>query len=114
MSKYESICSACDNVLPDDAERCADHPLSGIYMVQREAPETANVYETGSAHGRLAITIRRKPSEIPYAVDWPLIQLAGTSEMDGPHCRVTYEFLLGEESFLKACAHLDRMGWVKR
>lgn len=115
MSRYESLCSVCDHVIPDERETCAEHDGAGVYMKRSDPPPaTENVYETGHAHGKLVIVIRRKPSGIPWAIDRELIELAGTAFMDGPNSCVTYEFLLGEESFLKACEHLDRMGWVKR
>lgn len=41
MSRYDSLCSLCDHALPDDADRCPDHPLSGTYMVQSEPHDGA-------------------------------------------------------------------------
>lgn len=37
MSRYDSLCSLCDHALPDDADRCPEHPLGGTYMRQSEA-----------------------------------------------------------------------------
>lgn len=62
---------------------------------------------------RPCIIIRRKPSEIPYHIDHELMCVAGCAEMDGPHNKVSYEFLLADK-FGEGEQYLQRCGWKRK
>lgn len=70
-----------------------------------------NVYEfheVTAAYAKFGITVRRKPSQIPYSIDHGLALISGHVELDGPHNRVTYLFTnesraAAGEKFLQSC-----------
>lgn len=76
-----------------------------------------NVYElhevTDEPIAKIGITIRRKPSQIPHSIDWPLMKIAGMTQLDGPNNRVTYLFS-HHDRLVEAVEFLQKCGWSLR
>ena len=71
------------------------------------------VYEVSCTDAKNSLTIRRKPSQIPYSVDWGLIKLGVWVDMNGPENYVTYHFADAHQ-LNKAEKELINRGWSKK